>query len=66
MRLYKVYTINGSTGKKRWVGTLADSATLRKEWNTKYRVPRDHILTMEVEVPTSKAGLLEFLNHEIQ
>ena len=64
MRLYKLTQTDAGPEpvRIRWVGTQADAAAMRKEWNTKLHVKRDDILTEEVDVPTDKKGLLEFLN----
>jgi hypothetical protein len=64
----KLYKITGSLKDDnefratRWVGSQADAASARKEFNSKLGMPRDRITTEEVEVPTTKKELIEFLN----
>lgn len=68
MRLYKVSATihkgveSAPVRSVRWFGTQGDCATRRKELNTKHGVARDAIKTDEVEVPTTKKELLEWLN----
>lgn len=44
----------------RWAGSQAEAASQRKALNQNFK--RDKINTEEVDVPTDKKGLLEFLN----
>lgn len=60
MRLYLVY-VNSDIKQFKWVGSQADAASARAALNSG-GVKRADIKTKEVEVPTNKAGLLEFLN----
>jgi len=61
MRLYLCHGhINGDTFF-RWLGSQADCSKYRAEQTAK-GAKRADIKTDEVEVPTNKAGLLEFLN----
>lgn len=60
MKLYKVSAKDVST---KWVGAQADAASHRKFLNSVKKIPRDAITTEEVEVPTDKKGLLEWLNN---
>jgi hypothetical protein len=64
MRLYKImaHTDDAKDDVVQWVGTQADAAKLRKELNSEQGFKRDNINTFEVDVPTDKKGLLEFLN----
>lgn len=44
-----------------WVGSQAEAASVRKQFvSAGFR--RTEIITSEVDVPTTKIGLLEFLN----
>lgn len=58
MKFYKVYIPNVTT---KWVVSQNDAAAERKRLNQKGH-KRDDIFTLEVEVPTTKKELLEFLN----
>ena len=69
MRLYKIIATNTNGAsditkpKTQWVGSLADGVQARKKMMTEgYR--RKDITETEVDVPTDKAGLLEFLNKQ--
>lgn len=60
----KLYLIHGNTETKRfgkWVGTQADAAATRKTFMEE-GAKRAELETKEIDVPTDKAGLLEFLN----
>lgn len=61
MRLYKTTYVAPGEGVTRinWSGTQADAREDRKELKSS---GYDDIETEEVDVPTSKAELLEFLN----
>lgn len=58
MKLYKIEAKDNDT---QWVGSQSEAATARKHLGAK-GIKRNEITTTEVEVPTNKAGLLEFLN----
>ena len=59
MNLYAVSLLDGE--RNVWVGTQADAASARKKLlNAGFK--RADIKTEDVEVPTNKAGLIEFLN----
>ncbi|NLA67257.1 MAG: hypothetical protein GX856_03230, partial [Gammaproteobacteria bacterium] len=45
-----------------WHGSQAEAASHRKHLNSVLKIKRDHITTEEVDVPTDKKGLLNFLN----
>lgn len=63
MRLYKVTHVPMDVPlRKRWVGTQAEAASTRAEWQKKHAAKRDEITTEEVDVPTTKKELLEWLN----
>lgn len=68
MKLYRTYAEAqygdgyGRDAKAQWTGTQADAAKARKYLNSTLKIPRDHIHTDEVDVPTDKKGLLAFLN----
>jgi hypothetical protein len=60
MKLYRI-TGNSDTQSVIWAGSQSDAAKARKELLAQ-GFKRAEMLTEEVEVPTGKAGLLEFLN----
>lgn len=61
MKLYKTIADNGSDRLTLWAGTQADAASARKTFvQSGYK--RAEVETVEVDVPTNKAGLLDFLN----
>lgn len=62
MRLYKVSVRGSDVIKPRYVGSQAEAASARKVLSTIHKIPRDCIDTDEVEVPTTKKELLEWLN----
>lgn len=68
MKLYRTYAEqmygDGQNPRShvRWSGSQAAAASDRKELNSKLKIPRDHIHTDEVVVPTDKKGLLAWLN----
>lgn len=64
MRLYKTTANADESTLVRWSGTQADAASERRIFNSTKKIPRDSITTEEVEVPTNKQGLLEFLNSQ--
>lgn len=59
MKLYKTTATNDP--KAHWAGSQAEAAGQRKALNQAGH-KRDSITTDEVDVPTDKKGLLEFLN----
>ena len=66
MRLYKISALNTSQGDQpdsetHWVGSLADASAKRKQL-TAEGWTRKEVETIEIDVPTDKAGLLGFLN----
>lgn len=61
MKLYRTITATPDP-KETWAGSQAEAATQRKAFNQS-GVRRDDIVTVEVDVPTDKKGLLEFLNN---
>ena len=60
MKLYRV-SANADVQKIVWVGTQSDAAKARKEFVSD-GFKRAELSTEEVDVPTNKEGLLEFLN----
>ncbi len=61
----KLYRLEADTDKDpviQWVGTQAETSKVRKEWMAEHGFKRADIETDEVEVPTNKKDLLEFLN----
>lgn len=60
MKLYRV-SANADVQKVVWVGTQSDAAKIRKELVSD-GFKRAELSTEEVDVPTNKEGLLEFLN----
>ena len=65
MKLYLVHAIvstsSGGYMTHEWVGTQADAARVRKQYIAD-GATKDEAKIQEMEVPTNKAGLLEFLN----
>lgn len=62
MRLYKISVVSDDTNiKPMWVGTQADAAAARKVF-MELGAKRSQLATEEIEVPTAKAGLIDFLN----
>jgi hypothetical protein len=61
MKLYRIEAVGGADVIVRWVGSQSDAGKARKELVAD-GFKRAEITTEEVEVPTGKAGLLEFLN----
>jgi len=67
MKLYKITASRTTTETEvdritSWSGSQADAAKTRKRFNSELKFKRDDITTDEVEVPTNKAGLIDFLN----
>ena len=68
MKLYRTHAeaLHGSGAeietRVQWDGTQADAAKTRKHYNSNLKIPRDHIHTEEVDVPTVKKDLIDFLN----
>ena len=65
----RVYKVTGHVGipavtKVRWVGSQADASSFRKEL-TDTGAKRKDIETEEVDVPTTKAELLAWLNENV-
>lgn len=68
MRLYKISATipsadndSGPTQFKRWVGSQSEAASARKD-ALAAGATRATTDTKEIDVPTDKSGLLEFLN----
>lgn len=59
MKLYRV----DAHGKIKWVGSQAATAKARKEF-TDVGVKRNEITTTEIDVPTRKVELLDWLNEQ--
>ena len=66
----KLYLVHGSIKKAddfetvaKWCGSQSECASARKEF-TAQGAKRADLTTDEVEVPTNKAGLIEFLNKQ--
>lgn len=70
MRLYKIVGKNKPSGNlpdttTKWVGTKAEAVAARKELtDTGYK--RADIDSDEIDVPTDKAGLLDWLNKNVR
>lgn len=64
MKLYRLECNNDDKESPfvQWVGTQAAVSKARKEWMQNEGFKRTEITDEEVEVPTNKAGLLDFLN----
>lgn len=59
----KLYRISGNSDKQRviWAGSQSDAAKARKELIAD-GFKRAELLTEDIDVPTNKEGLLDFLN----
>lgn len=66
MKLYKQTAVvrdsAGAAQETHWSGSQAEASKQRAEW-TRKGVKRAEITTDEVDVPTDKKGLLEWLNN---
>lgn len=60
MRLYKI-TANETALPSVWAGSQAEAATARKLL-VDQGAKRKDLVTEEIEVPTNKQGLIDFLN----
>ena len=63
MKLYLITATSTDTGvapHASWVGSQAVAASMRKRLSPEFR--RAEITTSEVDVPTDKQGLIQFLN----
>lgn len=65
MKLYKIAVTTGGVLRRTWAGSGAAAAAARKYYSATLGIKRDDITTDEVEVPTSRRGLIEFLNTEM-
>lgn len=77
MKLYKITDANGryehkdlvlvGEGRSVWAGTQSDAGKARREfeayWKELPSTKRPRVTVEEVDVPTNKPGLLEFLNN---
>lgn len=66
MRLYKITALNTSKGEQpdsetHWVGSKAEGVAKRKQLAVEGWT-RKEINEVEIEVPTNKEGLLQWLN----
>lgn len=63
MRVYEVSVIeDDEVLGTRYAGTQADARATRDELMSKFGVKKKDVSIKEIEVPTDKAGLLEFIN----
>lgn len=63
MKLYLITAASADTAivpHASWVGSQAEAASTRKRLTPEFR--RAEITTSEVDVPTDKQGLIQFLN----
>lgn len=61
MKLYLITAASADTAShSSWVGSQAEAASMRKRLTPEFR--RAEITTSEVDVPTDKQGLIQFLN----
>lgn len=70
MRLYKIVASNKNddgplVSETHWVGSLSEGVSARKQLALT-GFSRKEITETETEVPTDKAGLLAFLNANVQ
>lgn len=62
MKLYKITATNGDGDTEtKWAGSQTESAKARKEFMD-IGFKRNQLVTEDVEVPTNKDGLLNWLN----
>lgn len=61
MKLYRTHVTTPGLTAETWGGSQAEAASQRKAFN-QLGHKRDSVVTDEVDVPTDKKGLLEFLN----
>lgn len=61
MKLYKITADDGDKTVSKYVGTQADSVAQRKKLKED-GFAQKHITSDDVEVPTDKAGLIDWLN----
>jgi sensor domain CHASE-containing protein len=62
MKLYKTLAVVNGTTHIRWTGTQSDSKKARMELADQHELKKSDVEIEEVEIPTNKPGLLEFLN----
>lgn len=62
MRLYRITAKNDARNQTHWVGSQAEASAHRKQL-TAEGFKRAEITTEELDVPTDKKGLLDFLNN---
>jgi hypothetical protein len=62
MKAYKVVAQQVGQRSAKWVGSQAAAASARKHFNSKQGYRQSEITTLEIEIPTDKKGLLDFLN----
>jgi hypothetical protein len=62
MKAYKVVAQAVGQRSSKWVGSQAAAASVRKDFNSKQGYRQSEITTLEIEIPTDKKGLLDFLN----
>ncbi len=70
MRFYKVSpTVDVEHDKAkpevRWAGSQADAREAKKQMMTDFNLKRSQVDVEETDVPTDKAGLLEFLSKNV-
>lgn len=64
MKFYKIVGVSRD-GKleKRFASSKDEAASQRKDLNQHFDVPRDNIVTEDIEVEPNKAGILDALNN---
>ena len=63
MKLYKITgKLNETATTSVWAGSQDAAGKARKALMSEHDLSRSEITTDEVEVPTNKAGLIDFLN----
>ena len=61
MKLYLIIAKNATSEAAKWAGSQAEAASARKEFIAEgYK--RAEMDTHDIDVPTNKEGLLQFLN----
>lgn len=59
----KLYRVTGPGKKPVWTGTQADAAAIKARYKDE-GAKRNEVGAEAVDIPTDKAGLLEWLNKE--
>lgn len=67
MRLYKVSAdVTEAQTVAKWAGSMAEARAAKKEIIAEHGVKQSAVSMDETDVPTNKAGLLEWLNENVK